>query len=137
MELPEMNLPRRQLTDLICLSHLRWDFVFQRPQHLLSRWARHARVFYIEEPIFDGARERLEVTPRENELIVVVPHLPSGTATTDAVHAQRRLLDGLVEEEDIADFVLWFYTPMALPFSQHLRPSAVVYDCMDELSAFR
>src|SRR5688572_8603667 len=35
--------------DVICFSHLRWQFVFQRPQHLLTRCARKRRVFYIEE----------------------------------------------------------------------------------------
>ena len=48
--------------DLVCLSHLRWDFVFQRPQHLLSRCARDRRVFFVEEPIFtDGSSVRLEI----------------------------------------------------------------------------
>ena len=40
--------------DILCLSHLRWDFVFQRPQHLLSRAVKRGRVFYVEEPVFDG-----------------------------------------------------------------------------------
>ena len=39
-------------------------------------------------------------------------------------------------EHGIAEHLLWFYTPMAVPFTCHLRPQAVVYDCMDELSAF-
>jgi len=52
-ELPSTKVTMHQhaLSDLVCLSHLRWDFVFQRPQHLMTRWAKHARVFYVEEPI--------------------------------------------------------------------------------------
>ena len=39
------------MSDLICISHLRWDFVWQRPQHLLSRLAKTHRVLFVEEPI--------------------------------------------------------------------------------------
>jgi hypothetical protein len=42
---------------LICFSHLRWDFVFQRPQHLMSRFAAEMPVIYWEEPIVIGAGE--------------------------------------------------------------------------------
>src|SRR6266545_6872764 len=56
-----MNPPRPRLPDVLCLSHLRWDFVFQRPQHLLTRWADYARVFYLEEPIFGEGPPALQV----------------------------------------------------------------------------
>ena len=49
---------------------------------------------------------------------------------------QSELLDTFVERQAIRDFVLWYYTPMALPVARGLQPSAVVYDCMDQLSAF-
>ena len=50
---------------LVCFSHLRWDFVWQRPQHLLSRAAKHYRVLQIEEPLFEkGARPRMDVSKR-------------------------------------------------------------------------
>lgn len=121
--------------DLLCFSHLRWDFVFQRPQHLLTRCARDRRVFYVEEPIFeDGIAPRLERHPRGN-VTVVVPHLPAGQDDHDEM--QRALVDDLIAQEDIADYVVWYYTPMALAFTDHLTPVSVVYDCMDELSAFK
>ncbi len=121
--------------DLLCFSHLRWDFVFQRPQHLLTRCARERRVFYVEEPIFeDGITPRLERHLRGN-VTVVVPHLPAGQADPDEL--QRVLVDDLIAQEDIADYVVWYYTPMALAFTDHLTPASVVYDCMDELSAFK
>jgi UDP-galactopyranose mutase len=124
-----------EIPDLICLSHLRWNFVFQRPQHLLTRCAADCRVYYVEEPFFDAAEPRLELE-RAGRVTVVVPHLPAGRSDDENCAAQRRLLDDLLRKEEIDDFVLWYYTPMALGFSDHLEPRAIVYDCMDELSAF-
>ena len=125
----------KPLADVICVSHLRWDFVLQRPQHLLKRCARDRRCYYIEEPLYDaGGIPRLDVRKSSN-VIVVVPHLPGG-AERDAAAIQRRLLDELITRERIDSYVLWYYTPMALAFTDHLRPQAIVFDCMDELSAF-
>lgn len=124
--------------DLICLSHLRWNFVFQRPQHLLTRCAQTQRVFFIEEPILGPEPiGRLEVTTDEaSGVLVVVPHLPHGL-NSDAINAaQQELIGGLLEEHHIQDYICWYYTPMARSFTQHLAPMAIVYDCMDELSAF-
>ncbi|HEX8178576.1 MAG TPA: glycosyltransferase family 1 protein [Pyrinomonadaceae bacterium] len=125
-------------TDLVVLSHLRWDFVYQRPQHLLSRCAKERRVFFIEEPIFGQGPMQLEVSQREDNLYVVVPRLPEGMLSDVAVEAiQQALIDRLFTEQQITDYVLWYYTPMALGWTRHLRPLATVYDCMDELSAFK
>jgi UDP-galactopyranose mutase len=124
--------------DLICFSHLRWDFVYQRPQHLLSRAAHNRRVFIIEEPIFDNSSMRLEVSEREEGVHIVVPYLPEGLSSEVATQAVlRRMVDRLFTEQQITDFVLWYYTPMPLAFTQHLKPLATIYDCMDELSAFK
>ncbi len=124
--------------DLIVLSHLRWDFVYQRPQHLLSRCAQQRRVFFIEEPIFGQGAMRLDVSQREDNLYVVVPHLPEGLANESAVEAiQQAMIERLFTEQQITDYVLWYYTPMALGWTRHLKPLATVYDCMDELSAFK
>ncbi|HJU55583.1 MAG TPA: glycosyltransferase family 1 protein [Pyrinomonadaceae bacterium] len=124
--------------DLICLSHLRWDFVYQRPQHLLSRFAKKQRLFFIEEPIFDDGPARLDMSPRDCGVHVVVPRLPRELEGTDAVAStQRELIDRLFAEQKINDHVLWYYTPMAVAWTKHLRPLATVYDCMDELSAFK
>jgi UDP-galactopyranose mutase len=68
---------------------------------------------------------------------VAVPHLPHGLSPEAAEAAQRDLLQGLLEDHGVTDYVLWYYTPMALGFSSGLAPAAVVYDCMDELSLFR
>ncbi|QRK08715.1 glycosyltransferase family 1 protein [Archangium violaceum] len=127
----------QQLPDLVCLSHLRWNFVFQRPQHLLSRFARERRVFFYEEPIFGQGRPRLHVTRSPEGVWVAVPHLPEGLDPERVVALQQEMLDELLLEHAVRHYVSWYYTPMALPFTRHLQPRAVAYDCMDELSAFR
>jgi len=124
--------------DLIVFSHLRWDFVYQRPQHLLKRSAQDRRVFFVEEPVFDNGSMCLDVSERENNLKVVVPHLPEGLCSEVAKTAVLHdMVLRLLVDHDIHQYVAWYYTPMALDFTRHLRPLAVVYDCMDELSAFR
>src|ERR1043165_4143172 len=121
---------------LLCLSPLRWDFVYQRPQHLLSRCAR--RTFFFEEPVFGDGPLRLELKERDGGVMVAVPHLPEElTSEVARDAAQAVLVEKLLAERGVADFVLWYYTPMALRFTRSLRPLATVYDCMDELSAFR
>ena len=122
--------------DLICFSHLRWDFVFQRPQHLLTRCANERRVYYFEEPVYDSDTPWLQLE-RRGTLTVATPHVPQGLSEAEVNDAQRALVNDLITRERIRQYVLWYYTPMALSFSQHLAPAAIVYDCMDQLSAFR
>ena len=127
-----------QTRDVICLSHLRWDFVYQRPQHLMSRFARAGRVFFIEEPILVNDHvAQLDLGKRGENLFVITPRLPKGLSETEINLAQQSLLDELFAERAVDNYILWYYTPMALAFTHHLNPAAVVYDCMDELSAFR
>jgi UDP-galactopyranose mutase len=127
-------------TTLICFSHLRWDFVFQRPQHLMSRFAKSMPVVIWEEPVpaEAGAGPSLDVRPAKNTpgVTVVTPRLPEGLE----VGAQRTILKGLLDQYAATlkgRVISWYYTPMMLPFSRHLDTVATVYDCMDELSAFR
>jgi UDP-galactopyranose mutase len=124
--------------DLVCFSHLRWDFVFQRPQHLMSRFARTRRVFFIEEPISaNDGKPSLRVRRLDGGLHVVQPCLPDNL-TPGRTHAlQQQLLGQLYVDYAIHDTVAWYYTPMALAFTRHLHPRVIVYDCMDELSAFK
>src|SRR4030095_3597984 len=124
--------------DLLCFSHLRWNFVYQRPQPLMTRCARDRRVFFIEEPIFVNGSITMEVRECEGGVQVVVPYLPLGLSSevaTDAVlqeMTRRLLLDNGINE-----YIFWYYTPMALSFTSRFSPVAAVYDCMDELSAFK
>ena len=64
--------------DIICFSHLRWDFVFQRPQHLLIRFARTRRVFFVEEPVEDGDSNHLVIRRDDSGVLIAVPHLQPG-----------------------------------------------------------
>ena len=124
--------------DLVCLSHLRWDFVFQRPQHLLNRCVKERRVFFIEEPIFSpNSLVRLDISSRKSGVCVVVPHLPDNLSEEEVNAAQQALLDEFFASQKIRRYILWYYTPMAMAFTRHLEPLVVVYDCMDELSAFK
>ena len=130
--------PKAQLAPLICFSHLRWDFVRQRPQHLMSRFAAERQVFVWEEPIScDRAVPFLEFFPfPEDNVIVLRPRVPRGLTRAEVDAALTGLLDLFVTMAIRADPVLWFYTPMMFGFAGHLRAETVVYDCMDELSAF-
>ncbi len=123
--------------DVICLSHLRWKFVFQRPQHLMSRYARAQRVFFVEEPEFDDAAEPHVRIETHGGVTVIVPQLPRHYTPEQAVVGQRAILDRLISSQSMTQYVLWYYTPLAVKFSQHLKPAAIVYDCMDELAAFK
>lgn len=122
---------------LICFSHLRWNFVFQRPQHLLSRFAKEHKVYFIEEPVFGAAFPELRIRWEEPGVFVAVPHLPGGQPEVAVWEMLKSLVDDLVTDKNLTDLLLWYYTPMALPFSRQLRPTVTVYDCMDELSLFK
>jgi UDP-galactopyranose mutase len=129
-----------QTAPLIVFSHLRWNFVYQRPQHLLSRMAASRRVFFVEEPEFSesGAVDWTFAHPASN-LTVCRPQTPSRALgfCDEQMPYLKSLLARLLESQGLSQYVLWFYTPMALPLAEGLMPQAIVYDCMDELSAFR
>lgn len=122
---------------ILCFSHLRWNFVFQRPQHLLRRAARSRDVYFFEEPVFEqGVQPRLEKTLSPERVRVLTPVLPAGINAPQITSALRMLVDRLVASIESGPPLLWYYTPMALPFSRHLNAALRVYDNMDELSAF-
>ncbi|MCZ8131375.1 MAG: NAD(P)-binding protein [Steroidobacteraceae bacterium] len=123
---------------LIVFSHLRWDFVFQRPQHLLTRLARRHPVYFFEEPLRVEGESRLEVVEAAPNVHVCRPHtsIDAPGFHDDQIPVLQKLVGELVEREALVDYALWFYSPMALPLAQELAPRAVAYDCMDELSAF-
>lgn len=124
--------------NLLCFSHLRWDFVYQRPQHLLTRFAEHTAVYFLEEPIFCSTDTAyLTFSRRAENLWVCVPHLPHGLNGEDVNARLRELLDFFFINKNASDFTFWYYTPMALTFSRHIEPGLTVFDCMDELSAFK
>src|SRR5262245_16983501 len=124
--------------DLVAFSHLRWDFVYQRPQHLLSRLAARRRVFFVEEPLPGGPTPAWELRQEGERITVCRPRLELRTPGFSAGHmpALAELVGRLRQEQGVTESVAWLYTPLALPLIDTLEPHAVVYDCMDELSAF-
>jgi UDP-galactopyranose mutase len=124
--------------DIICFSHLRWNFVYQRPQHLMSRFAKIFRVFFIEEPIYDANSIWVESSQSDEKVWVIVPHLTPGLTEEETNAQQQILLRNLFHEHQIGEYIAWYYTPMALILQEALpTASLTVYDCMDELSAFK
>lgn len=125
---------------MLVLSHLRWDFVFQRPQHLMTRFAKHQRVFFWEEPVFGADAAHVAVHERENGVRVLVPQLPHGLDAEGVNDALAQLLEQTLVAMGISQFVAWYYTPMALQFTKQTRkfvPQLTVYDCMDVLTGFK
>src|SRR3954462_15017184 len=115
---------------LLCFSHLRWNFVYQRPQHVITRLAEHYPVLYIEEPIFEE-----DIAPfydinriEGSDIHVIVPHLPAGSGEDEVRFQQRAMIDHMLRTLRINEYILWYYAPMAYAFTSHLQPQYIVYD---------
>jgi glycosyltransferase involved in cell wall biosynthesis len=132
---------------IIVHCHLRWDFVWQRPQQILSRLASQAPVLFVEEPIFldDLNNAHLEISVPFANVFRAVPYL-SGTMRTDPDKSsaivrslvQDALADGGKLKGLFVNPIQWFYSPATAPsMLGAFNEVAVVYDCMDELAQFR
>ncbi|MEO7934596.1 MAG: glycosyltransferase [Chthoniobacterales bacterium] len=129
-------------------SHLRWDWVWQRPQQFLSRLSKNHPILFVEEPWYLGhLNDTTEIAIAQQEkfpnITVVRPHFPEAWREDAArVDAERRkvvedLLAGPLGET-FFEPVQWFYDPMAVTaFAGQMNEIANVYDCMDQLSQFR
>lgn len=126
-----------QSTTLVCFSHLRWDFVFQRPQHIMSRIAERAPVIFWEEPVIQSRESPalLDMRNRGPGVTVITPHLPEGLSPEETETRLAGLLQSHLATHK-GPIVRWYYTPMMLPFSRDLDAVCTVYDCMDELANF-
>lgn len=135
-------------TPLLVHSHLRWDFVWQRPQQLLSRFAQHAPVLFVEEAVFvdDIVAGSLDLSMPAKGITRVIPRLPSplysqpdaALATVRGLLQQALARGGALGNGQFARPVQWFYTPMPAPaMLGAFGERGVVYDCMDELSQFK
>ena len=138
----DSKLPAYSLPDLVCFAHLHWDFVWQRPQHLLTRFAQYGRVFYVEDAFYhpdDLVEPHLEVKERQNGVKVLVVHLPQRLRADEAAadQAQFAVLSRFFAESGLTNYLFWYYTPMALGKSRLFQPALTVYDCMDELAQFK
>lgn len=121
--------------DLIAFSQTRWGFVYQRTQHILTRYARYRRVFYFEEPMFS---ESSQISYRkiyaENGIEVIKPIIPEELRENEIIEALRRVVDDLVEDEFIVNFSVWYDSPKAIEYTRHLAPINTIYDCITESS---
>src|SRR5436190_3345417 len=132
---------------IVVHSHLRWDWVWQRPQQFLSRLSRKHRVLFVENPNPSGDVRTTRVNLREvsdfpniNVLQIEIP--ANRRSDMPWIDKERRrvvqsLLSGPVGQS-FTSIVQWFYDPMAVTgFAGQLDEQLIVYDCMDELSLFR
>ena len=124
---------------LVAFSHLRWDFVWQRPQHVLSRLSRETPVLYVEEPVGDASKDVLELR-LDGRVTIARAHLsdlPAGSRFSDEVNRRiAGLLEPLLVDDD--DLITWYYTPMAIgAFPDSITPALTVFDAMDDLASFR
>lgn len=127
-------------------SHLRWDWVWQRPQQFLSRFAKRHPILFVEEPSGVEGVSQPRAVLREsgvpNVTILRTEFPPAMLANREALDAaQKRLVQATLASPFGAKFerpVQWFYDPMAtIAFAGQMNERAIVYDCMDQLSHFR
>lgn len=133
----QLEMSKVMGADLVCFSHLRWDFVYQRPQHLISRFAKKFRTIFIEEPIYHQAPDTFHARLSGEGVWVVTPLLNEYPSDISLISRQKHIINLLFIQKKIDKFIAWYYTPMALKISSHLKPEMTIYDCMDELSAFK
>ena len=130
--------------DLIVVSHLRWSFVWQRPQQLLSRLAKQMRILFIEEPVAVEETKNLSATLQEvvPNLITLTPRIPASECgdtplwlwpCQDRIARQVQQVLNTFEFEERA---MWFYTPTPEFLFDVVKPEVLVYDVMDELANF-
>jgi UDP-galactopyranose mutase len=126
---------------IVVLSHLGWDWVWQRPQHLLSRIARRHPVLFVMEPdlIETDDPPRLRTEDRGGNVTVAWPtfSLAQSEAAGGHYHLISPLVDDWLARQGGADPVFWLYTPMAQTAIAGRAGNVIVFDAMDELSAFR
>ena len=127
------------MSDLVVLSHLRWVFVWQRPQHLISRLARNRRTWFVEEPMVGKVIEPALRTAEHGPVTRVWLEVPGEQRHVDfgdqVAACYGDALKALLGNEH--GRVVWLYTPMAFEIGTALEPEVVVYDMMDDLASFK
>jgi glycosyltransferase involved in cell wall biosynthesis len=121
---------------LVCFSHLPWNFVYQRPQHLIRRFTNKYEVYYIEEFVKSPNEDGYSIHLTDDNATVIAPHL-NNQSTLDETQRKKVILKSIFTDCSIHSYIFWYYTPMAVAYTSHFNPMAIVYDCMDELSAFK
>ena len=130
---------------IVVFSHLRWGFVWQRPQQFLSRFAKKHKVLFVEEPFFDqaeGTEPKVAYHRVMPNVVVACPHMPeSYNRNPKTPEFLRKMVhEAIAEMNDEGEFdkpLLWYYSPMDSAWSLgYFENRGIVYDCMDELSQF-
>ena len=133
-----MKVENKKMMQLVCFSHLSWKFVYQRPQHLLSRFTKKYDVYYVEEFHFSNEDDGYTKNISDEGVTIIVPHLSHhNQGEQDITKRIEHILNKIFNEHSIENYIFWYYTPMPLAYTAHFNPIATVYDCMDELSAFK
>ncbi len=130
----EENVKQKKSLDLICFSHLRWDYIYHRPQHILTRFATKFRVFFVEEPIMYEGDDKFEVTITKSNVWRVVPMLSTKKVRKSLVNRQIFLLKSMFSIFEIKEYIFWYYSPMAIKITREFFPVKVIYDCIEEFS---
>ncbi len=125
------------MPSIIVFSDLRWNFAYQRPQHLFARLAQYYQVIFVEEPIYSERESRWEISSPIPNVLVYQPHTSVSAQGfhDDQLPQMRKLIRQLALDHE--DHIAWFHTPMAIPLLQELQPQLVVYDCMSQRASFR
>jgi len=130
---------------IVVFSHLRWGFVWQRPQQFLSRFARKHRILFVEEPFFDlreDEQPRVDLHKVMPNVTVAAPHVPPSWNRNKRLpqvlrELSQQAIDAVNEGGEFDRPLLWYYSPMDSAWSLgYFENRGVVYDCMDELSQF-
>jgi UDP-galactopyranose mutase len=101
----------------------------------MTRLARSMDILFWEEPVFDAAERYVERSSPVSGVEVFAPHLSPDLSPSEVEGQLREMLDEVLSERGTPQ-VRWYYSPMMVPFTRHLRSECVVYDCMDELANF-
>ncbi|HSV15656.1 MAG TPA: family 1 glycosylhydrolase, partial [Tepidisphaeraceae bacterium] len=145
---PRMAIDDSKSTDkygIVVFSHLRWGFVWQRPQQFLSRFAKKHKILFVEEPFFDlkeGSEPRIDYHKVMPNVTVVTPHVSKEWNRSPKMPAKlreftRTAIDAMNESGEFDRPLLWYYSPMDSAWSLgYFENRGVVYDCMDELNQF-
>jgi len=117
---------------VVCLAHRRWSAYYDRSQELMAQCARQRRVVFVEEPELDTVSPDVELAETRAGVVTLIPHMPSGMTLQDIERAQKRALDFVIAHYGCPNPVLWYYSPKALGFTEHVNAAAIVYDWIDE-----
>lgn len=119
-----------QCYDIVVFSHLRWNFVYQRPQHILSRLAKSYNILFVEEPFQPNAENE-----NTSSIHQVLPNLAVFNTYAENIDSTLKLLKDKLGNQTIE--MAWFYSPSFVNALNILSFKKVIFDCMDELTLFK